>query len=126
MSAKLETASNAVDKIKWALVAGLLLAAVVGNHLYANDMSVAIRAIVIIALILAAAFVASKTMHGALFLDFSKESRTEVRKVVWPTRKETMNTTMVVIAATVVMALVLWGLDAIFVRIVGLASGIGV
>jgi len=58
-------------------------------------------------------------------LSFAKESRTEVRKVVWPTRQEANQTTLIVLAATLVMALILWGLDGIIVRVVGFITGIG-
>jgi preprotein translocase subunit SecE len=42
-----------------------------------------------------------------------KEARTEIRKVVWPTRQETTQTTLIVVAVVLVMALVLWGLDSL-------------
>ncbi len=65
------------------------------------------------------------TEKGSTFLSFAKESRTEVRKVVWPTRQEANQTTLIVLAATLIMALILWGLDGIIVRVVGFITGIG-
>ncbi|QTF92561.1 preprotein translocase subunit SecE, partial [Halomonas sp. BM-2019] len=109
----------------WIAVAVLLSAAVVGNYLL-DDLSVVLRAVGVVVLVAAAGFVAAQTGKGKTFLGFAKESRTEVRKVVWPTRKEASQTTLIVIVATIIVALILWGLDGIFVRVVGLATGIRV
>ena len=49
---------------------------------------------------------------GARFLGFLKESRVEVRKVIWPTRQETMQSTLVVVALVFLVGLILWTLDA--------------
>ena len=86
--------------------------------------SVVLRALGVVVLVVVAGLVAAQTNKGKTFLGFAKESRTEVRKVVWPTRKEASQTTLIVIVATVIVALILWGLDGIFVRVVGLATGI--
>lgn len=124
MSSKAENQMSKVDMMKWALVVILLAGAVVGNSMLGH-VSTSFRAIGVIVLVLVAAFVASKTEKGAQFLGFAKDSRTEVRKVVWPTRKEAMHTTLIVLAATLAVALLLWGLDAILMRIVGFAAGMG-
>jgi preprotein translocase subunit SecE len=50
-----------------------------------------------------------------------KGSRTEIRKVVWPTRQETVQTTMIVVAFVVLVALLLWGLDSLLGWLVSLA-----
>jgi preprotein translocase subunit SecE len=57
-------------------------------------------------------------------VSFAKESRTEVRKVVWPSRQEATQTTLIVVVATVIVALILWGLDGILVRVVGFLTGL--
>lgn len=125
MSVNTENTSNAMDSIKWVLVIGLLAAAVAGNYVY-EELSVLIRAVSIVAIVVIASFIAATTQKGAQFLVFAKESRMEVRKVVWPTRQETTQTTMIVLAATVIVALVLWGLDGILVRLVSLITGLGI
>ena len=71
-----------------------------------------------------AAGVAAVTGKGRQFLTFAKESRTEVRKVVWPTRQEATQTTLIIAVATAIIALLLWGMDAILVRIVGFLTGL--
>ena len=65
-----------------------------------------------------ALFSAAMTGKGKTFLGFAKESRLEVRKVVWPTRQETVQTTLIILAVSTIVGLVLWGLDGVFVRVV--------
>ena len=117
--------NNSLDIVKWVVVVALLAAAVIGNTMY-SDLSVVLRAASVVILVAVAAFVAAKTGKGKAFLGFAKESRTEVRRVVWPTRKEAMQTTGIVLVVTVLVALLLWGLDGVLVRLVGLATGIRV
>ena len=57
-------------------------------------------------------------------LAHDREARTEVRKVIWPTRQETLHTTLIVAAVTAVMSLILWGLDGILVRLVSFITGL--
>ncbi len=125
MSANTETTSNPLDSLKWIIAIGLLVAAVIGNSIL-GDVSVAFRAMGVIVLVLAAAGILATTIRGSQFLGFAKESRTEVRKVVWPTRKEATHTTLIVLLATFIVALVLWGLDGILVRVVGFAAGMSI
>ena len=125
MKANAETpdSSSAADTMKWVVAFVLLAAAVVGNYLY-GELSVVIRAAGVVVLIAAALGVAATTVKGKAAIDFAKESRMEIRKVVWPTRQETMQTTLIVLAVCIVMSLVLWGIDGIMVRLVSLATGV--
>ena len=124
MSEKTENQSNALDMLKWVVVFALLAGLVTANTMY-GEISVLYRAIAIVVVVAVAGFIAATTEKGSTFLNFAKESRTEVRKVVWPTRQEANQTTLIVLAATLVMALILWGLDGIIVRVVGFITGIG-
>jgi len=116
--------SSAADKFKWLLTILLLAAAVVGNSLYGESVSVVIRTAGVIVLIALALGVAATTIKGKAAIAFAREARIEIRKVVWPTRQETMQTTLIVLAVSVVMALALWGIDGIMVRLVQLATGV--
>ncbi|GFD96839.1 protein translocase subunit SecE [Alteromonas sp. KUL156] len=124
MSEKTENQSNALDMFKWVVIFALLAGLVTANTMY-GEISVLYRAIAIVVVLGIAGFIAATTEKGSTFLSFAKESRTEVRKVVWPTRQEANQTTLIVLAATLVMALILWGLDGIIVRVVGFITGIG-
>lgn len=124
MSEKTENQSNALDMFKWVVVFALLAGLVTANTMY-GEISVLYRAIAIVVVVGIAGFIAATTEKGSTFSSFAKESRTEVRKVVWPTRQEANQTTLIVLAATLIMALILWGLDGIIVRVVGFITGIG-
>ncbi|TLX45818.1 preprotein translocase subunit SecE [Pseudoalteromonas phenolica] len=123
MSTNVETPSNSMDTVKWLVSIALLLGAVVGNYMYA-DLSVLVRAVGVVVAVAAALGLLATTEKGRTFIAFAKEARIEVRKVVWPTRQETTHTTFIVMLATVVMALILWGLDGILFRIVGFLTGL--
>ncbi|MDN4502341.1 preprotein translocase subunit SecE [Alteromonadaceae bacterium BrNp21-10] len=125
MSVNTENASSPFDFVKWIIAIGLLAAAIAANNIYA-ELSVLYRAIGVVVAVIIALFVAASTAKGSQFLSFAKDSRTEVRKVVWPTRQETMQTTLIVMVATVIMSLILWGLDGIIVRVVSFITGLGI
>lgn len=112
-----------MESVKWLVAIALLAGAVVGNHMFA-DQSVLLRAIGVVVAIAAGLGIASQTNKGRTFLAFAKEARIEVRKVIWPTRQETTHTTLIVMVATVIMALILWGLDGILFRAVGFLTGL--
>ncbi|AQM20715.1 preprotein translocase subunit SecE [Vibrio anguillarum] len=122
-NAEIPDSSSAADTFKWIVTFALLAAAVVGNYLY-GEMSVVLRAAGVVALIIAALGVAATTTKGKAAIAFARESRMEVRKVVWPTRQETMQTTLIVLAVSIVMALALWGIDGIMVRLVAFVTGV--
>jgi preprotein translocase subunit SecE len=64
-----------------------------------------------------------KTERGAEILEFLRGSRSELRKVVWPTRAETTQTTLIVIAMVVIMGILLWLLDVLLLWLVRLITG---
>jgi preprotein translocase subunit SecE len=122
-NAENQNSPSSMDGLKWVVVFALLAAAVVGNYLY-SDVSVVLRAASVVILVAAAGGIAIFTAKGKTAITFARESRMEVRKVVWPTRQEATQTTFIVLAVTVVMALALWGIDGIMVRLVRLVTGV--
>jgi preprotein translocase subunit SecE len=96
-----------VDKIKLAVAAALVAAGIAGYYLL-GAQSILLRVAAVLAGIVAAIAVAWSSAYGQQFAAFARESLVEVRKVVWPTRKETMQTTAAVFAFVVVMAVFLW------------------
>jgi preprotein translocase subunit SecE len=122
MNAKTETNTGGLDGLKW-LVVVLLVAAGIGGNFYYAEYSLLYRVLGMLALALVAAFVAVQTAQGAAFWKLAKEARTEIRKVVWPTRQETTQTTLIVVAFVIIMALILWGLDTLLGWLVSLAIG---
>ncbi|ANI29566.1 preprotein translocase subunit SecE [Yersinia entomophaga] len=125
MSANTEAqgSGRGLEAVKWLVVAVLLVAAIVGNYYY-RDFSLPLRALAVVVIIAVAGAVALMTVKGKATVAFAREARTEVRKVIWPTRQETLHTTLIVAAVTAVMSLILWGLDGILVRLVSFITGL--
>lgn len=113
------------DLIKWILVALLVSAAVVGNATLVQ-WPLAVRVIGVIVLALIAGFIALKTSKGVQLVSFSRLSYLEIRKVVWPTRQETLHTTLYVLVATLIAAVFLWMIDWVLMHAVALITGQGV
>lgn len=125
MSANTDTqgSGRGLDVMKWLFVAVLLIVAIVGNYIY-RDVSLPLRALAVVVIIAAAGGIALMTVQGKATVAFAREARTEMRKVIWPTRQEALHTTLIVAAVTAVMALILWGLDGILVRLVSFITGL--
>jgi preprotein translocase subunit SecE len=117
-----EVTASRFDSVKWVVVGLLLAAAIVGNSYFA-DQSLLYRVLGIVAVSAVAAMVALQTAKGIAFWNLVKGSRTEIRKVVWPTRQETVQTTLIVLAFVVLVALLLWGLDTLLGWLVSLVIG---
>jgi len=117
-----EAATSRLDPVKWGVVVLLVVAGVVGNSYYA-DQSLLYRVLALVAMAAVAAWVASTTERGGAFWQLIKGSRTEIRKVVWPTRQETTQTTMIVVVFVFFMALILWGIDSLLGWLVGMLIG---
>ncbi len=98
------------DKIKFALALLMVAAGVAGFYLLA-EAALILRVLSVLAGVIAGAVMAWFTNPGQRFFAFSQEAWTETRKVAWPSRKETMQTTGVVFAFVVVMAVFLWLTD---------------
>lgn len=107
---QVETVSSVADKAKIAAVAALVVASIAGFYLLSKQGALVQWAALIVGLMLAA-FVFLISEPGKRFIGFSRDAWREVKKVVWPTRKETMQMTLYVFAFVVVMALFLWFTD---------------
>lgn len=98
------------DKIKFALALLLLAAGVAGFYLL-TEQPMILRVLSVLAGLGAGTAVAWFTEPGRRFFDFGRESAAETKKVVWPAKKETMQTTGIVFGFVVVMAIFLWLTD---------------
>jgi preprotein translocase subunit SecE len=98
------------DKIKFALALLLLAAGVAGFYLL-SEQAMILRVLAVLAGAGAAVAAAWQTEPGRRFFTFAQEASDETKKVVWPSRKETMQTTGAVFAFVVVMALMLYFTD---------------
>ncbi len=111
-----------VDRLKWLVVAMMVGAGVFGNW-YFGDQLLLNRVLALVALAVVAVFVILQTDRGRAMWDLAKEARTEIRRVVWPTRQETTQTTFMVVLLVLLFALVLWGLDSFLSWVVSSVIG---
>jgi preprotein translocase subunit SecE len=112
------------DKIKL-LIAFLLVVAGISGYYYLHDSAAVLKLVSILIGFLLAAGVAWTSEPGKRFFSFGRDAVAEAKRVVWPTRKETLQTTAVVIAFAVTMALFLWAVDASLMMVVNKMMGRG-
>ncbi len=110
------------DKIK-TLVALMLIAAGVTGYYVLRDSALVVRVLSVLFGVLLAAGVFWTTTSGKLFFGFASDSVAEAKRVVWPTKKETVQTTGIVILFAVTMAIFLWMVDAGLMLIVNKLMG---
>ena len=112
MSTSSETTTQTLDWLKWLLVIGIVGLGVFGNWYY-QDQSLLYRAIAMLVLAASAFAIVIQTGKGGNAWNLLKDARGEIRRVVWPTWPEVMQTTMIVLILVFVFALLLWGLDSL-------------
>ncbi|MFN2310397.1 MAG: preprotein translocase subunit SecE [Gammaproteobacteria bacterium] len=124
MNSKVEVEGAGMDTAKLAVAVALLLAAV-GAFYWFADHSLLLRVLGLLATVGVALFIVAQTAVGARALGFMGDARTEVRKVVWPTRQETVQTALIVFAVVIFVGIVLWLLDMLLLWAVRLLTGQG-
>tara|TARA_B100001094_G_C17521297_1_gene480273 strand:+ start:72 stop:452 length:381 start_codon:yes stop_codon:yes gene_type:complete len=122
------SASKTLDNLKWLLALLIFAAAVFGNSYLSPSEGFAgvpflYRVIGVLLLFIVGVWLLSVTNFGSNALKLMKESRTEIRKVVWPTRMETTQTFMIVFASIVILCLFFWGLESLLSFLTGLVLG---
>jgi len=116
--------SSGLDKAKLAISIALLVGGVFAYYWF-EAQSVWLRAVYPIVGTLAALLLAWQTQMGRATLSFAMSSRNEVRKMVWPTRQETTQVTLILIVIVLVVGIVMWGLDAVLFLALGSLTGQG-
>ena len=104
---------NMQNSIRWIIGLIFLGAAVYGNSYFYQE-PLLYRVIGVIVVSGLGLFILTTTLEGKEALKTVIDSRTEIRRVVWPTRTETTQTTLIVLVAITIAALILWGLDSLF------------
>ncbi len=123
MASRIENQSETkLNWLKWLVVAVLVVAGLAANYYY-SQQPWPLRLLGWLFLLAVAVAVAFQTNQGKQLLDFSRESRIELRKVVWPTRQETVQITFLIASVVVLLSLVLWGIDGVLLRVIGWLTG---
>ena len=124
MNAKAEVQSSAMDSVKLGL-ALLLVAGAIALFYYFDAHSLLLRVVGLLVAFGVAAAIAMQTAVGRRTWEFVADSKMEVRKVVWPSRQETIQTTLVVFVMVLIMGLVLWFFDMGLMAIMRALTGHG-
>ena len=125
MRQQLASKLNPMDKIKWIFVLSAIAFGVVGNQFFAQQ-ALLVRVLGLVVLAAIAFGIAMTTNKGRKALGFAQEAHVELRKVVWPSRQETVQTTLMVLGVIVVIGLILWGIDILLLKLVSKLIGYGV
>jgi preprotein translocase subunit SecE len=112
MNSETEVATRSPLDTALLAVSALLLVGGIGAFYYFEQLPQVVRWLIMLASAAAALGVGYLTATGRTLFAFIRGSNAEVRRVVWPTRKETMQTTLVIMVVVLVLAMLLWGIDA--------------
>lgn len=122
MVSNVVNSSSKANQLVWIVALALIASGLSANY-YFSDYSLLVRTVGLLVVLAAAVFLAFKTTQGQQFKVLWQEAVIEVRKVVWPTKKETMQSVFAVLAMVTVMGLLLWMVDAMLLRIVAWLTG---
>ena len=106
----IETVGTTADRLKIALAVVAVIAGLAGFYVL-SQQALVLRIAVVLAGLVIGAGIAATSEPGKRFFAFGRESVAETKKVVWPSRKETIQTTAIVFGFVVVMAIFLWLTD---------------
>jgi len=124
MTDKADTGASALDTVKLAAAVAILIGGIAGFYLL-GSYPLALRWLLVLASLGVGLLVALQSVQGRAFWQFVQGSRVELRKVVWPTRQETLQTTLVVMVAVLAMGIFFWGLDWILGAVTAALTGRG-
>ena len=110
MNTKVESTPGPLDLVKLVLAAAILLGGIVGYYWFEEE-SLLLRVVGVLVAFCLGVLVAFQSMQGQTLWRFIQGSRVELRKVIWPTNQETMQTTLTVLVFTLIMAVFFWLLD---------------
>ena len=110
MTEQAQAGAGPLDTVKLVVAVALVAAGVAGFYLLA-DQPIWLRWIIVLASLVLGGLVALQSFQGREFSQFVQTARIELRKVVWPNRQETLQTTLVVFVMVIALALFFWGLD---------------
>ncbi len=113
-----------MDTAKLVIAALLLIGGIFAFYFF-EGYSVLLRVVALLVISGAAAAVAFQTERGRALWQFVSDARMEVRKVVWPTRQETIQTTLIVIVMVLVVGIILWLFDMMLMAILRFLTGQG-
>ena len=122
MNSEIEAGSQKLDTFKLGLALLIIVAGLVCFYLF-DDYSLLFRVIGLLVGVGISVAIALQTVKGKEIWGYFRDAQIEVRKVVWPTRQETIQTTLIVIVMVIIVAIILWLLDMFLGWSIGLLMG---
>ncbi len=116
MVISMENQSSKIDNILWGAAALLMLSGIVGQYVFASQ-SLLIRILGLLAVAGLSVVLVARTQLARKSWAYWLDCLVELRKVVWPTKQETIQSTIAVLAMVFIMGIVLWSIDAVLVRV---------
>ncbi len=110
MNTQAKEATSSIDVLKYILSLVLISAGVVAFYQF-SEYSQLYRVLGMVAVVIVSLVIMMSTAVGQDSWVFAQEARQEVRKVVWPSRSETMQTTLMVFAMVIIVGFIIWLLD---------------
>jgi preprotein translocase subunit SecE len=122
MSVETEQESGQFDAVKLGLAILAVVAGIGGFYFYA-DQSLLLRVIGLLIVLTIAVSLVYTTLLGQSIWQFAQGSKIELKKIVWPTRKETSQTTLIVVVMVLFVGVLLWMFDGLLMWGIGLVTG---
>jgi|GEM_PF-14946 len=123
-TSRADVPSSTADNLKTAVAVAVVIIALVAFYMFA-DQSLLMRVLALLVAGGVAVALYYQTERGRRTVGFFRDARTEVRKVVWPSRQETMQTTLTVFVIVVIIGIFLWLLDMVLSGLFKMITGIG-
>ncbi|MFV1983577.1 MAG: preprotein translocase subunit SecE [Thiohalomonadales bacterium] len=114
-----------LDKIKLIIATGLVAGGIFGFYYYETETAFLYRLLGMLTAFIVSLVIAKQTVVGTTSWDFGRSAYVEIRKVVWPTRQETFQTTLIVIIMVTIIGIMLWLFDRILLIGVQALTGQG-
>lgn len=105
-----EVVKSQLDPLKWLIAIAILAAGMFGFYYY-EQYPILYRVLALVAIVIAALLIIAQTQVGQVAWGYITDSRIEMRKVVWPTKVETWQTTLLIMVFTLLVAVFFWGFD---------------
>ncbi len=124
MNTKAESTPGALDTVKLVLAVAALIGGIFGYYYFENE-SILLRVVGLLVALVIGAGIAFQSLQGQMLWRFIYSSRNEIRKVIWPTRQETLQTTLTVFIFVLIIGIFFWLLDMILLSVTRVLTGQG-
>ncbi|ABF14363.1 preprotein translocase subunit SecE [Candidatus Palibaumannia cicadellinicola] len=114
---------NSLERLKWFLIIAIIIIYSISIYCY-QYINLTLQLSALFITVLTVLILTLITKQGKVFLRFISEAYIEMRKIIWPTSQETFYTTLIIAVTTILMSLVIWGLDIFLVNIISFITSL--